>query len=107
MNPRHNFDKIENDEVEEKIVFAKLQSMHLHDMPRLACFCSSYYDFEFPSLEGLTVMGCPKMQFFSVAKPLTPNLRSVKGTTNEDQELQTDDLNTTLQELFNQKVYDS
>ncbi|GKV02423.1 hypothetical protein SLEP1_g14860 [Rubroshorea leprosula] len=49
-------------------------------------------------------MGCPKMQFFSMGELVTPELSSVKWIDDEDNGRWEGDLNTTIQELFTQKV---
>ncbi|GKV26364.1 hypothetical protein SLEP1_g35686 [Rubroshorea leprosula] len=56
---------LHGDDVKDGIVFTNLESLQLKVLPRLESFCSGNYNFEFPSLEDVTVMKCPNMQTFS------------------------------------------
>lgn len=48
-----------------EITFSKLKSLSLSYLPSLTSFCLVNYTFRFPSLEELTVRGCPSMKIFS------------------------------------------
>ncbi|GLT36287.1 hypothetical protein SLA2020_106760 [Shorea laevis] len=93
-----------DDEVKDGIVFNHLEYLQLRDLHRLARFCSGNCNFDFPSLEEVIVVGCPSMQFFSMGELVTPELSSVKWIDDEDNGRWDGDLNTTIQELFTQKV---
>ncbi|GLT87865.1 hypothetical protein SLE2022_059220 [Rubroshorea leprosula] len=60
-----------DDEVKGGIGFSQLKYLQLCDLPRLASFCSGSCDFEFLSLEEVTVT-CPNMQIFSHGECSTP-----------------------------------
>ncbi|GLT36286.1 hypothetical protein SLA2020_106750 [Shorea laevis] len=94
-----------DDEVKDGIVFTQLKSLQLRGLHRLTRFCSGNCSFDLLSLEEVIVMGCPKMQFFSMGKLVTPKLSSVKWTDDEDNGRWEGDLNTTIRELFIQKVW--
>ncbi|GAY31858.1 hypothetical protein CUMW_272520 [Citrus unshiu] len=56
----------------EEIVFRKLKRLELRDLDSLTSFCSANYTFEFPSLQDLSVIGCPKFKIFTTGESSTP-----------------------------------
>ncbi|XP_065867352.1 uncharacterized protein [Euphorbia lathyris] len=64
------------DELECEIRFSQLECLELDDLPCLASFSSGNYDFYFPSLEEVVVIGCPNMKTFACS--VTPKLKEVK-----------------------------
>ena len=53
------------DVIEDEIIFRKLKSLMLEDLPSLTSFCSWNFTLKFPSLETLTVGQCPNINIFS------------------------------------------
>ncbi|GKV27873.1 hypothetical protein SLEP1_g36993 [Rubroshorea leprosula] len=90
------------DDVNDGIVFTKLKCLQLCGLPRLASFCSVNCDFDFPSLEEVIVEGCPRMKIVSAGKVRTSKLQRVQFS--EDKGLWENDLNTTIQQLFTEKI---
>ncbi|KAL5825695.1 hypothetical protein ACOSQ3_021758 [Xanthoceras sorbifolium] len=68
----------EGAEMEEEIKFIKLKSLELKYLSRLSKFCPGNYTFSFPSLEQLSVNGCPNMNIFSLKAATTPMLREIQ-----------------------------
>ncbi|KAL5825707.1 hypothetical protein ACOSQ3_021770 [Xanthoceras sorbifolium] len=68
----------EGAEMDEEIKFIKLKSLELTYLSRLSKFCSGNYNFSFPSLEQLSVNGCPYMNVFSLKAATTPMLREIQ-----------------------------
>ncbi|KAL5825703.1 hypothetical protein ACOSQ3_021766 [Xanthoceras sorbifolium] len=76
--------------------------MSLTDLSNLTSFCSGNYTLNFPSLEELDVIGCPKMKFFSLGVLSTPMLQQIKcssGYYNLE-----GDLNTTIQWIHEEEM---
>uniref|UniRef100_A0A199UA14 AAA+ ATPase domain-containing protein n=1 Tax=Manihot esculenta TaxID=3983 RepID=A0A199UA14_MANES len=84
-------------ELKEDIIFSKLESLELHYLPSLVCFCSSEHSFKFPSLKNVTVMQCPKLQVFSKGVLSTSSLLGVQK---DDQWHWNGNLNAAIQQLF-------
>ncbi|KAI4353010.1 hypothetical protein L6164_001989 [Bauhinia variegata] len=97
-------DVVKNDEeaAEEIITFKNLERLTLISLSSLKSFCSGKQTFIFPSLVGLKVKGCPKMNIFSSGVVTAPLLQSV--TVEDEREHWKGDLNTTILQLFNGKV---
>ncbi|GLT52128.1 hypothetical protein SLA2020_254840 [Shorea laevis] len=90
------------DDVNDGIVFTKLKYLQLCGLPKLASFCSVKCDFDFPSLEEVIVEGCPRMKIVSAGEVRTSKLQRVQFS--EDKRLWENDLNTTIQQLFTEKI---
>ncbi|KAK9218249.1 hypothetical protein WN943_006886 [Citrus x changshan-huyou] len=89
----------------EEIVFRKLKRLELRDLDSLTSFCSANYTFEFPSLQELCVIGCPKMNFFTTGESITPPRVNVwYGETSNQRRWASNDLNTTIQQLHAEKL---
>ncbi|GKV02422.1 hypothetical protein SLEP1_g14859 [Rubroshorea leprosula] len=93
-----------DDEVKDGIVLSKLKYLRLKGLPKLANFCSVGCNFEFPFLKDLIVMGCPNMQLFSKGELSTPKLLKVKFIEENNEGRWEGNLNTTLQQMFMEKV---
>ncbi|XVF31255.1 hypothetical protein REPUB_Repub16aG0129700 [Reevesia pubescens] len=91
-------------EVKAGIVFSQLKYMQLSCLPSLASFCLGDHSFEFPLLEKVIVIGCPKMEIFNQGDLSTKMLRNVQFTECEDEGCWEGSLNTTIQRLFKGKV---
>ncbi|ESR45735.1 hypothetical protein CICLE_v10003164mg [Citrus x clementina] len=88
----------------EEIVFRKLKALGLRDLESLTSFCSANYTFEFPSLEYLEVIGCPKMKTFTTGDSSTPPRVNVWcGATSNQRRWANNDLNRTIQQLHAEK----
>ncbi|XP_043808127.1 uncharacterized protein LOC122722173 isoform X2 [Manihot esculenta] len=84
-------------ELKEDIIFSKLESLELHYLSNLVCFCSSEHSFKFPSLKNVTVKQCPKLQVFSKG---VLNTSSLLGVQKDDQWHWNGNLNAAIQQLF-------
>ncbi|KAK3200407.1 hypothetical protein Dsin_023822 [Dipteronia sinensis] len=89
------------DVTEDKIIFSKLRTLTLDDLPSLSCFCSENYTFELPSLEEIIVYDCPEMKYFSLGDITTRILQKVRRDL-EDYTLE-GGLNTTIQKTRNSR----
>ncbi|KAL9448028.1 hypothetical protein AB3S75_015492 [Citrus x aurantiifolia] len=89
----------------EEIVFRKLKALGLRDLESLTSFCSANYTFEFPSLEYLEVIGCPKMNFFTTGESITPPRVNVwYGERADKRRWANNDLNRSIQQLHAEKL---
>ncbi|CAK7340827.1 unnamed protein product [Dovyalis caffra] len=75
----------EGDELENEIIFRKLESMRLDCLASLTSFCSANFTFKFPSLTEVIVKQCPKMETFSQRVLSAPKLQRVLWLTGEKQ----------------------
>ncbi|KAK3219079.1 hypothetical protein Dsin_013049 [Dipteronia sinensis] len=68
----------DGDGTEDEINFHNLKSLYLVCLSGLRRFCSGNYNFNFPSLEILSVFYCPEMRIFSSIAANTPMLREIR-----------------------------
>ncbi|KAH9752648.1 Disease resistance protein [Citrus sinensis] len=88
----------------EEIVSRKLKRLELRDLDSLTSFCSANYTFKFPSLQDLSVIGCPKFKIFTTGESSTPPRVNVwYGETSNQRRWASNDLNTTIQQLHAEK----
>jgi hypothetical protein len=86
------------------IVFRQLKVLELVSLKNLICFSKSCA-FEFPSLEKVVVSACPKLENFSKEVKSSPLLSKIYVVhENEKRWCWKDDLKTTIQEIFKEKV---
>ena len=90
------------EEPEAEITFENLEYLELSSLSRFRGFSFGKHNFLFPSLMNLKVTNCPKMMFFSFRKIVAPTLRAVE--VEKEIKRWQDDLNTTIQQLFIDKV---
>lgn len=89
----------------DEVVFDNLKCLELNCLPGLGCFSSGGYDFKFPALDNVIVIGCPKMKLFSRGDLWTPKLQRIQVTLEERGEsCWKEDLNTTMEHLFEEMV---
>ncbi|KAK2353849.1 hypothetical protein QL285_091433 [Trifolium repens] len=87
------------------IVFRQLKVLELVSLKNLICF-SKNCAFEFPSLEKVVVSACPKMEFFSKEVKSTQLLQKIHVVHEKEQRwCWKDDLNSTIQEIFLEKMF--
>ncbi|TXG65713.1 hypothetical protein EZV62_006988 [Acer yangbiense] len=92
------------DVTDDKIIFSKLRTLTLGDLPSLSCFCSENYTFELPSLEEINVYRCPEMKYFSLGDITTRILQKVRrGSMNYP--ILEGGLNTTIQKTHNSRLF--
>ncbi|XP_044463350.1 uncharacterized protein LOC123194258 [Mangifera indica] len=90
----------ETETIEDKIVFNQLETLELHCLKSLTCFCSANYSFQFPCLEQVIVSQCPNLKIFSHGGLSTPQLKKVQLTKIIDVEyIWKGDLNSTIQHM--------
>lgn len=92
-------------EINDDIIFCKLEYLELVRLDNLTSFCPGNYNFIFPSLKGMVVEQCPKMRIFSQGISSTPKLQGVywkKDSMNE--KCWHGNLNATLQQLYTKMV---
>ncbi|KAH8480823.1 hypothetical protein H0E87_030905 [Populus deltoides] len=92
-------------EINDDIIFSKLEYLELVRLENLTSFCPGNYNFIFPSLKGMVVEQCPKMRIFSQGISSTPKLQGVywkKDSMNE--KCWHGNLNATLQQLYTKMV---
>jgi hypothetical protein len=105
------------EEGEEKdiVLFNKVNSFVLKDLPNLKCFCNEANAFEWPSLKKVGVIRCPNLRTFVPANLKTPELEGVYEAYRLDHnsykfELKEraqwrGDLNATIEHIFKGKVW--
>ncbi|KAJ6854907.1 hypothetical protein NC651_039770 [Populus alba x Populus x berolinensis] len=92
-------------EINDDIIFRKLEYLELVRLENLTSFCPGNYNFIFPSLKGMVVEQCPKMRIFSQGISSTPKLQEVhwkKDSMNE--KCWHGNLNATLQQMYTKMV---
>jgi len=87
------------------ITFISLEILMLECLPSLNKFCSSNGVLKFPLLEEVIVRECPRMKTFSEGNISTPNLRKYKIAENDEEWLWKGNLNDTINNMFEAKVY--
>ncbi|KAF2306656.1 hypothetical protein GH714_020153 [Hevea brasiliensis] len=92
----------EHRETTEEIVFTKLKTLRLKDLQSFTSFCLGSYALKFPSLEQVTVHGCPNLRIFSPGVLSTPKLQSVKVAWRKF--LWERDLNATIEHLYEKAI---
>ncbi|OMO62370.1 Ribosomal protein S7e [Corchorus capsularis] len=95
---------VEGYEVKGGIVLTNLKYLQLRCLPCLAGFYLGNHSLDFPALEKVTVIGCPKMKIFSQGDLSTPLLQSLQFIQSEEEVCWEGNLNTTIQWLFTEKV---
>ncbi|KAL4378818.1 hypothetical protein GQ457_02G035720 [Hibiscus cannabinus] len=90
------------DEATCDIIFSRLKSLELVNLPRLNSFCSGNYTFGFPCLEELVVCGCPELEVFCKGALNAPLLQSVEYGKGKGH--WSGDLDSTVQQLYSTKV---
>ncbi|XP_017636020.1 probable disease resistance protein At4g27220 [Gossypium arboreum] len=85
------------------IIFSRLKSLELVNLPRPTSFCSGNHTFGFPGLEELIVSGCPELEIFCKGVLTNPPLLQ-KVEYGKDNGLWCSDLNNTIQEMYSIKA---
>nr|POE70241.1 putative disease resistance protein [Quercus suber] len=98
----------EEEEEEEEVLFYKVNSILLENLPNLQCFCKEKNAFEWPSLKKIMVIGCPNLRTFVPTNLVPTNLKTPKlEGVYEDKEFKTSqwkgDLNATIEHIFKGK----
>ncbi|XP_039010179.1 uncharacterized protein LOC120138852 [Hibiscus syriacus] len=92
----------EEDEATCNIIFSRLKSLELVNLPRLQSFCSGNHTFGLPCLEEVIVSGCPELEIFCKGVLNAPLLQSVEY--GKGKEHWSGDLDSTVQQLHSKKV---
>jgi len=95
--------KIDEEKAEEDIIFENLEYLKLTSLSCLRSFCNAKQAFIFPSLVRFVVKGCPQMKIFSSEVTVAPYLTRIQ--VEENNMLWKGDLNTTIEQLFIDKVH--
>ena len=96
---------IAKQEEEEEVLFYKVNSIWLEDLPNLQCFCKEENAFEWPSLKKIMVTRCPNLRTFVPTNLKTPELEGVYGDEGFKTSQWKGDLNATLEHIFKGKVW--
>ncbi|MBA0770854.1 hypothetical protein Gotri_019417, partial [Gossypium trilobum] len=91
----------EGDEATCDIIFSRLKSLELVNLPRLKSFCSGNHTFGFPCLEELILSGCPELEIFCKRVLTHPPLLAKCG---KDNRHWCSHLNNTIQEMYSIKA---
>ncbi|KAK2640390.1 hypothetical protein Ddye_028185 [Dipteronia dyeriana] len=91
--------------IEDRIIFSKLKSLSLQFLPNLRSFCSVNSTLEFPSLEELTMTGCPRMKNFSQGVSSTPTLRKIEINWNSIELYSESDINNAIQQFHEKTAF--
>ncbi|KAK9017007.1 hypothetical protein V6N11_079495 [Hibiscus sabdariffa] len=92
----------EEDEATRDIIFSRLKSLELVNLPRLKSFCLGNHTFGFPCLEEVIVSCCPEFEIFCKGILNAPLLQSVEY--GNDKRHWGGDINSTVQQLHSTKV---
>lgn len=94
-----------NFQSQNEIILWKLTTLRLHCLKSLETFCSSARcTLKFPALEVVDLSQCPKMKVFSQGSISTPRLKRVNLTEERDKWRWVGDLNSTIKQLYADKV---
>ncbi|XP_040960563.1 uncharacterized protein [Gossypium hirsutum] len=93
----------EGDEATCDIIFSRLKSLELVNLPRLKSFCSGNHTFGFPCLEELIVSGCPELEIFCKGVLTNPPLLQKVEYGNDNGHWYSD-LNNTIQQMYSIKA---
>ncbi|KAK8514672.1 hypothetical protein V6N12_057569 [Hibiscus sabdariffa] len=94
----------QGDQTTYEIVFEKLKSLQLYNLPSLKSFCLGNHTFRFPSLEWVTVSQCPRINNFCQGVLSTPKLQKVQFTRTDFKGRWAGDLNATVEQLYIEQV---
>ena len=95
--------KIDDEKAEENIIFENLEYLEFISLSNLRSFCYGKQAFIFPSLLRFVVKGCPQMKIFSSAVTVAPCLTKID--VGEENMRWKGDLNTTIEQMFIEKVH--
>ena len=96
------------EEREKDVLFNKVNTIELHNLPNLKCFCSETNAVDWPSLWNVRVIKCPSLSMFIPSNLKTPKLRHVFEDYRLNEEIMRPwegDLNATIQHIFKGKVW--
>ncbi|WJX72592.1 hypothetical protein P8452_56456 [Trifolium repens] len=87
-----------------ELVFMKLDTLMLSNLPRLRSFCKGRHDFKFPLLYELIVKDCPMMETFSHGVLNAPRIRKVRvNNKDSDEWYWNGDINSTIGKIVAKK----
>ena len=93
------------EEKEKDVLFDKVNSIVLRNLPNLNCFCSESNALDWPSLKEIRVIKCPSLSTFIPSNLNTPKLEGVYNNWIEERTCHwKGDLNATIEHIFKGKV---
>ncbi|XP_040998148.1 probable disease resistance protein At4g27220 [Juglans microcarpa x Juglans regia] len=93
-----------DEENRDVIAFPLVKTLKFRNLQKLECFYTEdNHAFEWPSLDEITIVGCPKLRMFVSASTKTPKLKGVHMESRNFQPMVEGDLNATIQHIIKGK----
>ncbi|KAG7941830.1 hypothetical protein I3843_16G066700 [Carya illinoinensis] len=94
-----------DEENRDVITFPLVKTLWLTNLQKLECFyIEDNHAFEWPSLDKITIAGCPNLKMFVSTSTKTPQLKGVHTKSETFQPMIEGDLNATIQHIIKEKV---
>ncbi|KAG2664197.1 hypothetical protein I3760_16G068700 [Carya illinoinensis] len=94
-----------DEENRDVITFPLVKTLWLTNLQNLECFyIEDNHAFEWPSLDKITIAGCPNLKMFVSTSTKTPQLKGVHTKSETFQAMIEGDLNATIQHIIKEKV---
>ncbi|KAG6625063.1 hypothetical protein CIPAW_16G069800 [Carya illinoinensis] len=94
-----------DEENRDVITFPLVKTLWLTNLQKLECFyIEDNHAFEWPSLDKITIAGCPNLKMFVSTSTKTPQLKGVHTKSKTFQPMIEGDLNATIQHIIKEKV---
>ncbi|KAM0055006.1 putative leucine-rich repeat domain superfamily [Helianthus debilis subsp. tardiflorus] len=70
--------KEEKETSSKRVVFPRLETLELEDLPKLKGFFLGMNDFQWPSLDHVLINDCPELKMFTSGRSTTPKLKYIE-----------------------------